>query len=114
MAYGDDEHPISFRFAPEELGAHVHVTVWAGLDGMRGNCGTVVLRREDWAALRAILGQEHPDAERLALLRETVPADIARTPARLAGADYFTRFLLSEAGRIVHVDATPFVIGAPE
>lgn len=47
--------PISVRFAPREHGPgpHVLVGVWAGDgDTGRGNCGTLTMRREEWAVLR--------------------------------------------------------------
>ena len=52
---GDDEHPISFRFAPRIEGAHVKIVVWAGLAGMRGTCGELTMRTEEWAVLRCAL-----------------------------------------------------------
>lgn len=54
---GDDEHPISFRFQiAEENPVHARVVVWAGHRASgRGNCGTLMLRVEEWRVLREIL-----------------------------------------------------------
>lgn len=55
MAYGDDEHKISFLFEPEHRGGHVYVTVRSGMRGMRAVCGTLTFRPEDWVILRGLL-----------------------------------------------------------
>lgn len=104
---GDAEHPISFRFESELQGAHVHVTVRAGLRGMRALSGTLVFRPEEWAAFRDVLGQAHPDEELAASLREAVPMFARENPREL---DYHNRLLLL-AGRgisAVHIDTEPF------
>lgn len=51
---------IAFRLRYKKLGGHIHVRVFAGNvpDGSNpndyalGNCGTLTLREEEWAALR--------------------------------------------------------------
>lgn len=67
--YGDDEHPISFRFQRTNLGggSHVVVQVWSGHAGNRGHCGTLTLREDDWTALAA-LGQLDSDDDTSILL----------------------------------------------
>lgn len=104
---GDGEHPISFAFEPEVRGDHVHVRVRAGLRGMRALSGELVFRPEEWASLRVALSVANDDAARLALYRSSVPPDIASDPVGV-NADWFTRFLLSDRGRVVHVDPVPF------
>lgn len=65
---GDVEHPVSFRFDPEIRGQHVHVRVRAGQAGMRADCGTLVMRREEWAALRwAMQTAPFPQSERVSI-----------------------------------------------
>jgi hypothetical protein len=43
---------ITFRFQAREVGGHVHVTVWSGEAGQRGNNGTLTFRPDEWALLR--------------------------------------------------------------
>jgi hypothetical protein len=111
MSYGDDEHPISFRFHVTQADSHVHVDVWAGLDGMRGNCGTLTMRREDWVVLREVLGASQPDPHLLAVFQEAIPAWVRANPEAI-GADAHTRAVLS-ATKVVHLDPTPVVIEEP-
>ena len=73
MSYGDDEHRISFRFAPRREGAHVKVVVWSGMAGMRGNCGELTFRPEDWLLFRHMLGQQTPVDDRLAAALRYAP-----------------------------------------
>lgn len=108
MSYGDDEHPISFRFHVTQADSHVHVDVWAGLDGLRGNCGTLTLRREDWVVLREILGASQPDDHLLAVFQESIPRFVRDNPEVL-GTDAHSRAILS-AMKVVHLDTTPIVV----
>lgn len=43
---------ITFRFQARHVGGHVHVTVWSGEAGQRGNNGSLTFRPEEWALLR--------------------------------------------------------------
>lgn len=94
---GDDEHPISLLFEPEERGEHVHVTVRAGIKGMRALAGTFVLRREEWLVLRDNLTWSEPIGESLAAAFRYAPAGHT---SHLSGV------------RIVHFDTSPIEIGA--
>ena len=103
---GDAEHPISFRFVPVERGQHVHVAVWAGNEAAgRGLAGSLVLRREEWVALREVLGQTRPDDGLGVALRDAIPVDMRHDPT----LDYQARLLVAGM-RVVHVDVEPVVI----
>lgn len=87
---GDDEHPISFRFVPRYVGAHVHVVVWAGhREGGRGRAGELTFRPEEWSVLAFALGMSSPVDKKLgAMLRYAPP----HASSRLEGV------------KLVHID----------
>jgi len=65
------------------LGVHVHATVFMGEGvGALGRCGTLVLRREEWAHLRRALedyAEEH-GCMGVDLIDETPPAVLPSRP----------------------------------
>lgn len=74
----------SFSFEPHVAGEHVHVTVRAGEEGQRALCGVLVLRADEWEALRALVEPAAPAplsvGERL--------AEIARLRRSLTSSEY--------------------------
>lgn len=109
MSLGDDEHPISFRFEPEVRGDHVHVTVRAGLGArgdvpaMRALCGTLVMRREEYALLRlALATAPYEPVERVFL---------PMAPPGMGNRDGGTDM---KARSVLRINAEPFEFGSFE